>query len=273
MASFFGDHAIAPALRRGPLALLLVLPLLAPVAAAATVSYSFRATDAGFVVAGEEGTDPVLRVPPGSHVVLSFRNDASTPQNLHIGPPIDQETPCCQRPGETASLAFDIAPDSSGRIEYGSSVRGNATRSYFEIGEVPPRVRFLAPADGASVGSDVSARVSVVGTPNVTLRYALDRVNVTGVTKLTDFTFTNLTSGHHLLHVELVDANGAFLVPRVFDERIVFRGRDALLTPETNTSTPTASTPATPSRTPAPGFALLVGVVVAAALVARRRSH
>ncbi|MFA5862148.1 MAG: hypothetical protein WDA16_10685 [Candidatus Thermoplasmatota archaeon] len=250
---------------------LAALLLLLPQASSATEPYSVRATDDGFVIAGEEGTNPIVHVLPGSHVVLSFRNDATTPQNLHIGPPIDVETPCCQRPGEGATISFDVPPESSGRIEYWSSQRpAEAGRGFFEIGEAPPRVRFIEPEEGASVDGEVTARVSVIGTTNVTLRYALDQANVTGVTTLTTFTFLNITNGHHLLHVELVNANGTFLVPRAFDERVVFRGRDLLPTPETN-STPEPSTPNQHSRTNGLGVALVLGSIAAGAFVARRK--
>jgi hypothetical protein len=111
----------------------------------------------------------------------------------------------------------------------------------------------------------VAARAQVAGvegTPRVV--WALDGVNVTNATSELGHVF-DVAEGHHLIHVELLDANDSYRSPRVFAEAVVFRGRDALTTPgDANaTSPPPASSPARSPGFGAPSLALALALALA----------
>lgn len=253
------------------LALLVMLPGVA--SADDAVTFYLAATDAGFVSPDASGPNPTLVAPPGAHVAIYFRNNASVNENFRLGDPFNVETPCCQRPGESATLAFDIPANSSGQIPYWSRSDPTRLHGIIQIGELPPRVRFTQPADGATVGDSVEARVAIAGTGAWELRYALDGANVSDVTTSSIFVYTNLSEGHHLLHVEVVTPNGTYVEPRVFAEVVVYRGRD-LSTPTdagATTTTTASPTPAPSARTPGLGTVATIGAAALVSFASRRR--
>ena len=254
------------------LALALVVALALPTVGASSVQLVLVAHDDGFSLPGATERNPTLHLAPGANVTLTFENDASTPQDLVLGAPLDVRTPCCQRPGDSAVLQFTIPSDASGQVPYSSDQAPDALHGVLQLGEVPPSIALATPEDRATVGAVVAARAEVAGVDAPRVVWALDGANVTDATSELGHAF-DVSEGHHLIHVELLDANDGYRSPRVFAEAVVFRGRDALTTPGDANATPTAAGSPTGLT---PGFgasSLVLALALALALVSASRSR
>lgn len=262
-------------MRSAPWLLLALLVL--PLASAKTVTFYFEALDDGFHVPGYDEANPLLAIDAGSTVTILVRNNGSAAHNLIVGAPVSKAMPCCLRPGESATLTFDLPADASGDVSYRSEGAPDA-RGLFRVGPPLPRVRFLEPEEGATVGREFTARVRVdafVLEPYPTnqpplaghghVRFLVDGANATPFNDRPERVFENLPVGHHFLRVELAGRDGAPLDPPAFDEVLVYRAADAPLTPSPDGD----MTPTSPDRTPlAPVLAL---AAIAIASLSRRR--
>lgn len=255
--------------RLAPLLLLVVLAL--PFAGARSLTLDLAATDAGF-------SPSELRVEAGDDVTLRFTNRAAAGHNVHVGPPVNVSSPCCQRPGESWELRFTVPAGTQGGIAFWSDADPDGHRGTLLVGDALPRVRIVSPADGADVPASFDVRIEVENfalepfpAGNAPLaghghaRYLVDGGNASTLTDRTTYTFGNLPVGHHLVRVELVNRDGSPLDPPAFDELLVYRAAAATPLPETNgTTTPPTDTD------DAPGFGLLA-LVAALAIASRSR--
>ena len=243
------------------LAVLLLLTLALPAAAARAVAFDVEATTDSYRLAG--GGEPTLRVEAGDEVTLRFTNLAPSPHNLHVGAPLDRSTPCCQPTSESAELRFTIPADLQGGVPFWSDADPEGHRGLLLVGEAVPRVRIVEPADGADVPATFTVRVEVdnfvleafpAGNEAVEgrghLRYLVDGGNASVLTNQTARAFESLPVGHHLVRVELVNRDGSPLAPPAFDEVLVYRAPASPTLPPGGTTTPTPPAETTPAPWP-----------------------
>lgn len=264
----------------------LALPALAPGAAAQSDERTLVMDDENgeffFHLPGEAERNPTLQVAAGSRVVLRAVNEGSVEHNLHVGPPVERETPCCQAPGERETVEFTVPLDAPVTIPYWCVLhRGEGMEGVLRIAASSgvPRVVIERPAENAVVPPDFTVRVRA---ENVTLgEDAHLHYTVNGTTGLPGWDTANSTflvratgRDFHIVRVELVDAQHRPLDPAVFAERIVF------VSPSAPPESPTVTTP-TPQEDaeddggafgiPGPAAPLVALALVAAAVLARRR--
>ena len=267
----------------------LVLPLVllaagfaatAPPAAAQEPTVDLVMEDSFFRLATGGARNPPIPVAAGEEVVVRVTNRGEMEHNFHVGSPVGRETPCCQEPGESATLAFTVPADAPPEIRYWCVLhRAQGMEGVLRVQAAGvPRLTIQHPEEGATVPPQFTVAVRVenatLGT-QARLHFLVDAQtghpgwNTTGST----FTTPPLEQGYHLVRVELVDADGQPREPPVAAERVVFVSSSA--PPET--TTPTGATPGPgaggegePVGTPAPGAALGLLAVASAAALARR---
>lgn len=267
--------------RAAVLLLLLVVPL---AGAAPTASFRVEMTDDGFLVDAEPGLDPVLFVEPGTHVHVAVHNNGTRPENFHVGAPVERSTPFAQRPGESATLDFDVPPDLVGDIPYYSDGDASKLASVFRVGARLPIVRFVDPAtDGATVTANATLRVSVdhftldpypfstvdqAGRGHV--RYLVDGKNASGLTNRTSVAL-QLAAGTHLVRALLVQHDGTPVDPLTYADRVVRVVPGPTPAPARANVTDVAATPDAPSRTPGPSAAWALALALGVAIASRSR--
>lgn len=267
-------------MRRG--LLVLAALLLAPGASARSITFDLEARADAFYLVGGDDPNPTLEAEAGDEVLLRFVNQASSPHNVHVGPPVDAATPCCQAPFDSWDLSFTLPSTFQGGIEYWSDAERLDHRGVLLVGEALPRVRILSPADRSDVGAAFDVTIAVenfqlepfpaTGPPDRVhghARYLLDGGNASTLTDAPTFTFQGVPVGHHLVRVELVGRDGAPLDPPSFHEILVYRASDP--TPPTQDAV-TTTTPSTPAS-PTPGLPAGVIAAVLAGLAIASRSR
>lgn len=263
-----------------PWPFLLLLALL-PVAHAA--SYDLEMHDHFYRLAGREEQNPPLFGRPGEEVTFRVVNRGSAPHNLHFGPPLGVETPCCQAPGESATLVVTLPRDFQGPIAYYDVLHPDVMRGVLNVTPTPPslaRVVILQPQAERTMPASFEVVVSVENFTLVPvaegavahgrghLHYSVDGGPAQGGwdTHETRLRLSGLADGHHLLRVEAVGADHEPLSPRVFAERVVFVSSAAQPPPVTHADPPTPTT-----TNGAPGFGLLAALIATVGLACRRR--
>lgn len=276
--------------RAAALLALLLLPLGSSLAQAPeTVIIELEMVDEGdasfFRVPGAAERNPVLVVPPGATVTLRVHNAGTRVHDLFLENPISRATPCCQAPGDNATLTF-TAPETPVDVTYRSTQPlDDAMRGTLRVAQAAPRLRMLEPQEDANVARTVEIEVAVEGfdlvPPDGTnatgrghIAYTLDGAPAgpDANTTATRYRVGALAPGFHVLRAELVDGTGSPLAPPVFAEATVYVAPDA---PTEPTATPTpAAEPDAPmdERSPIPAPGVLTLLALAALAAARRRA-
>ena len=262
---------------RGALALLLVLPFLAPGAsAAATFTFDLVATEdaqGNPVYEGAGAANPTLFATTGARVTIHLVNEGKLPHNVVVGAPVSQAMGCCVEPGHEDNLTFDLPAGFAGDLTYQCALHGaEGMRGILRVGEPHPTLRIVEPVNGTTVRGDVRARVvaenaTIAGPDASTLRYALDgapQPNLTGP----EVGLGKLAKGNHLLLVELVAPNGTVVAGT---EALFFVEPEPAASTPVATATPPDATPTATSPTPGAPLALLLAGCAAVAFALRRR--
>lgn len=261
---------------------------------AATITVDLNVTTAGPITASIDNKTATYTIPAAQPPLQPYRDDAFTTLTItKTGPHEEAEAVV------TATYAGGSVPGcvpstfaaSNASIAVRSTALGGAAS--------PPNVTIASPKAGAE-GNEFQMVVAIaefdlkpVGTtPGKAagqghIHYLVDGKPAEGdyATPNKNFTFRNLAAGEHTLRAELVNNDHTPLSPPIFAE-VKVKATGAKTTP-TSPTTPTGSTPigapvgATPTPTPAaddeksllpgPHPALVLGLLGAAALVARRR--
>lgn len=243
---------------RRTLSLLLIITLTAlaivaaPSATAqdATIDLVAREQDGArfFQLASGGDPNPSFRVPAGGSVTLRLTNGGALDHNFHVGAPVDRETPCCQAPGESATLTFTVPADAPATIPYWCVLhRASGMQGEIRVessGQVPT-LRVLHPAEGATVPPDFTIRVEAANASLAEggrhLHYVIDGDATRAGADTTNETYAvrGLAEGYHLLRVEIVESDHSPLDPPIAVERVVFVSLTAPPEPATPTNTPT----------------------------------
>jgi len=261
---------------RAAVALLFLLPLLPSASAAGEavrVDLEALEGDAGgyYQLLGGSAPNPTIEVPAGAHVELRLVNHGARSHNVALGAPVNRSLPCCLASGAEGTLAFDLPPDFTGHVLYVDALEGEAgMHGVLDVTKPHPVARIVAPTNGSTVHATLDVQLQTLnatgGTPT-SYRVMLDGVPRANTTEGT-VRLPAPETGHHLLTVQLLDANGT-----IVDEREVVFFFDPTETPTQGTTTPppaTSSTPAPAKSTPGPGVAALLLVALFAFTRSRR---